>query len=145
MVGGTGGRVKAALVLVLVLGCFWRSYGRLAATHVEVLENIARKGADLLAGGRMTAETMPELTYPYERAQAFARTAAARSDGAPPASLAAFERLLAAYRGFLDTLDRVRRELDGDAARAALAGPLAAVEAAGEEVRQALRAERHGG
>ena len=131
-------------MLLLVLGCFWRSYGRLAATHVEVLTSIARKGADLVAGGRMTAETMPELTYPYERAQAFARTAAARSGGAPPASLAAFERLLAAYRGFLDTLDRVRRELNREAARVALAGPLAAIEAAGAEVRESLRSEGHG-
>jgi hypothetical protein len=129
------------MALALLGGCFWRSYGRLATTHVEVLVGIARKGADLVAGGRFTAESMPELTYPLERAQAFSRAAAARSGAARPASLEAFEILLVRYREFLDALDRVRREQGGEAARRALAPPLAAIEAAGEGVRAALRAE----
>jgi hypothetical protein len=141
MVGGGGTRVKAALALVLVAGCFWRSYGRLAATHVDLLTAIARKGADLVASGRLTAESMPELTYPLERAEAFAREARARSRGAPPPSLEALDALLARYRAFLDALDRIRRERTGEDARAALAEPLAQVEAAGEAVRTALRAE----
>jgi hypothetical protein len=84
---------------------------------------------------------MPELTYPLERAAAFARAAAARSRDAPPPSLRAFDALLARYRAFVDTLDRVRRAERGEEARAALAPSLAAVEAAGEAVRAALRAE----
>ena len=87
MVSAGDGRVKAALVVLVLAGCFWRTYGRLAATHVEVLTAMARKGADLVASGRLTAESMPELTYPLERAQAFARTARERSGEAPPATV----------------------------------------------------------
>lgn len=145
MVSAAGGTVKAARLLAVLAsvlaGCFWHSYGRLALTHVELLTALARKGADLVANGRFTAESMPELTYPLERAQAFAKEARARAGEAPPASLVAFETLVARYRAFVDTLDRVRREHTGAAARAALEPPLAAVEAAAEEVRAALRAE----
>jgi hypothetical protein len=108
------------------------------ATHADVLVGIARKGADLVASGRFTAESMPELTYPLERAQAFAATARAR--GVPPGPLDAFEALLVRYRTFIDTLDRVRRETPPGEARAALAEPLAAVEQAADRVREALRA-----
>lgn len=145
MVGVEARTVKAAaLILVLAAsctGCFWRTYGRLAATHVEVLIAIARKGADLVAAGRLTAESMPELTYPLERGQALARKTAARSGDAQPPSLAVFEVLLARYRAYVDTLDRVRREVPRDAARDALAAPLAEVEVAGAAVIAALRAE----
>jgi hypothetical protein len=103
---------------------------------------MARKGADLVASGRLTAETMPELTYPLERAQAFAHEARARSRGTPPASLDALDVLIARYRDFVDALDRVRRDTRGETARAALAEPLARVEEAAERVRAALRAER---
>jgi len=102
---------------------------------------MARKGTDLVASGRLTAESMPELTYPLERAEAFVHSARARGLATPPASLAALEALVARYRTFLDTLDRVRRVETGDAARAALAGPLADVERAADAVRAALRAE----
>jgi hypothetical protein len=142
MVGVGGTTVKVALVaFVLVAGCFWRSYGQQALAHVDLLTAMAHKGADLVAGGRLTAETMPELTYPLERAQAFARAAAARSRGAPPPSLTAFAALVERYREFVDALDRVRREHTGDKAREALAEPLAAVAAAAQAVRMALRAE----
>jgi len=140
MLGGGGVRVKAVFALVLLAGCFWRTYGRLAATHVDLLVAMARKGTDLVASGRLSAESMPELTYPLERAEAFVHDARARS-GAPPASLDALDTLCARYRAFVDALDRVRRERRGEAARAALADPLAAVEAAAERVRAELRAE----
>lgn len=141
IVGGRGRRVKAALGLVLVAGCFWRTYGPLMATHVDVLVAMARKGVDLVASRRLTAESMPELTYPLERAEAFARTAAERTTEPPP-SLVAFRELIARYRDLVDRLDRVRREQAGDDARAVLAEPLARVEAAGDAVRAALRAEK---
>jgi len=102
---------------------------------------MARKGADLVVAGRLTAESMPELTYPLERAQAFAHEARARARGAPPPSLDALDVLVARYRDFVDALDRVRRDTRGDAARDALAQPLAGVEVAAEGVRAALRAE----
>jgi hypothetical protein len=128
-------------VLALVSGCFWRSYGRIAATHVDLLTAMAHKGADLVASGRLTAESMPELTYPLERAQAFVADATARYRDRPPASLAALATLVVRYRDFVDVLDRVRRERTGEAARAALAGPLADVDRAADAVRTALGAE----
>src|SRR5207245_3676748 len=144
IVGGGGARVKAALALALLAGCFWRTYGRLAATHAELLVAMARKHTDLVASGRLTAESMPELTYPLERAEAFAREARARSGGAPPASLEALDALCGRYRGFVDALDRVRRGRSGGAARAALAGPLPAGEGAAGCVGVARRAGRRG-
>ena len=129
------------LLVVLLAGCFWRSYGRQAATHVDVLVAIARKGADLVANGRLTAESMPELTYPLERAQAFA---ARWSGGAAPAWMPAFVDLLDRYRALVDALDRVRREAKGEAAGAALREPLARVDAAADRVRAALAKERGG-
>lgn len=128
-------------MVLLLAGCFWRSYGAQAATHADVLVGIARKGADLVGSGRLTAESMPELTYPLERASAFAATAARRSGAERPPSLAALETLIARYREFVDALDRARRELEPRAARTALEGPLADVEAAAAAVHAALRAE----
>lgn len=141
MVGAAAPPVKAVLALVLLAACFWRSYGQQVATHIEVLVSIARKGADLVGGGRLTAESMPELTYPLERAAAFAEKARDKTDAAPPASLAAFEALIARYREFVDALDRARREHEPRAARDMLVAPLASVETASERVREALRAE----
>jgi len=136
--------VKALVPLVLASGCFWHTYPRLLATHVDLLVAMARKGTDLVAAGRFAPESMPELAYPLERAEAFARTARAKAGTAPPPSLAAFEGLLERYRSFLETLDRVRRVERGAAARAALAPALADVEAAADRVRAALGAERQG-
>lgn len=110
--------------------------------HVEVLAGTARKAVDLVAAGRMTAETMPELTYPLERAQAFARTAKEGSGAHPPPSLVAFEELIAHYRDLVDHADRARREGKGEEVRARLASDLAAVERAGEAVRATLATER---
>jgi hypothetical protein len=141
MVGARGRRVKAALVLLALTGCFWRHYARTAAIHVDVLVGVARKGVDLMASGRLTAESMPELTYPLERAQAFARTARSRSRDTPPPSLLAFEQLTVRYRQFLDTLDRLRRDTRGEQARVALGPSLAEVEAAAGAVRSALESE----
>ena len=141
MVGPRGTSVKAALVLALLAGCFWRAYGRLAATHVDVLLGMAGKGVDLVANGRFTAESMPELTYPLERARAFAEGAHARAGATPPESLTAFDALLGRYQALVDALDRVRRAERPDAARHALEAPLAAVEAAGTAVQASLRRE----
>jgi hypothetical protein len=139
MVGGAGLGIKAAVVLGLLSGCFWHSYGRQAATHTDVLVGIARKGVDLATVGRLTAETMPELTYPLERAEAFAQAAAARATPPPP-SLTAFETLVARYRELVDAIDRARRDHSVPPGEQ-LAQPLAAVEAAAETVRAALHAE----
>ena len=120
------------MVFVLLAGCRTNAT-RVAGTHVDLLEAMARKGADLVASERLTAENMPELTYPLERAEAFARGQA----GAPWSG--AFAALLARYREFLDALDRIRREQRGAAAGAALGAPLAAVESAADAARAALR------
>jgi maltooligosyltrehalose synthase len=127
----------AALVLGAA-GCFAQRYPRHAATHADLLAAMARKGADLVVAGQLTAESVPELTYPLERALAFTRHARQRTGAAAPASLAALEALAERYRTFIDTVDRIRREQRGDIARATLAAPLAAVEAAAQAVHSTL-------
>jgi len=129
------------MLLVALTACFWHSYGRAAATHADLLVAMARKGRDLVVNGRFSAESMPELTYPLERAEAFSHAALLRSGSDVPASVAAFQDLLAAYRGFVDTLDRVRRTDTGTAAESVLAEPLRKVEASRDAVHAALQAE----
>jgi hypothetical protein len=150
MVGGEGRTVKAVAPYDVARRCLWvavllaacgGSYARQMNVHVALLTDVARKGVDLVATGHLTAESMPELTYPLERAQAFAAAETRRHRETPPPSLAAFDTLVARYREFVDGLDRVRREKTGDAARAALAPSLAAVEASADAVRVALRRE----
>jgi len=143
MVGPATAWVKAIAVVLAVAGggCFWRSYAPRLRTHSELMVAMARKGVDLVRGDRLTAENMPELTYPLERAEAFARSARLQAGDAPPPSLAAFDTLIARYRALIDALDRTRRTERGEQAAATLAAPLAAVEAAGRAVEDALRAE----
>jgi hypothetical protein len=143
MVGPGDARVKAIVCLLgaALAGCFWRSYAPRLRTHAEVMVAIARKAVDLVATGRFTAESLPELTYPLERADAFARDARRRAGAEAPASLAAFEALIARYRAFIDAIDRTRRERRGADAAAALAEPLRAVEDAAAAVDEALRRE----
>ena len=112
-------------------------------THTELLVAVARKGRDLVATGRFTAESLPELTYPLERANAFGADATRRASP-PPASLVAFETLLARYRTFVELLDDTRRTKRGAAGAAELAQPLADVEAAAVEVTAALDREAGG-
>jgi len=123
-------------LLAAVVACSGAAARREARTHAELLAAIAHKGVDLVRSGRLAAESMPELTYPLERAQAFARRARER-ERLGPGALAALDALVERYRAFVDTLDRVRRDLSRDEAAAALAAPLASVEAAAA----ALRAE----
>ena len=143
-VKGIAGVACAAIVLA-VMGCFWRSYASRVRTHAAVMVSIARKAVDLVATGRFTAESMPELTYPLERADAFAQQARRRSGADVPPSLAAFEELIARYRAFVDVLDRTRRDQRGAAAAATLAEPLRAVEEAAGAVEEALRRDGSAG
>jgi hypothetical protein len=149
MVGGGARTVKAVarrrgVALALVVAACGGSYDRQVEAHVALLTAVARKGVDLVGSGRLTAESMPELTYPLERARAFAERESRRQGGSPPPSLLAFQSLVARYRDFVDALDRLRREKSGPDARVALGPPLAAVEAAGEAVRAAIRQEAAG-
>jgi len=147
MLGPTSRTVKAIRTAVALLtcvavasGCFWRSYPKLMRTHVEVLVGIARKASDLVATGRFAAENLPELTYPLERATAFAADVRARTS-APPPSLDAFETLLARYRALITEADqgRLRARPTGDVP---LASQLADVESAARAVEAALDRER---
>jgi hypothetical protein len=122
-------------------GCFWRSYPQRLRTHSDLLVAFARKGRDLVASGRFSAENLPELTYPLERAQAFAADARRRTE-APPASLVAFERLIERYRALVERVDRQRHERDGPEDAASLEESVAAIEAAAGEVAVALERER---
>jgi hypothetical protein len=124
-------------LLVVFVACSGAAARREARTHADVLEAIARKGADLVRSGRLVAESMPELTYPLERAQAFARKARDGERLAPGAQ-AALDALVERYRAFVDALDRVRRDLEPDDAARALAEPLAGVESAAAALRTEL-------
>src|SRR5262245_48196731 len=143
MLGRRTPRVKAIawIVCVASIGCFWRSYAPRMRTHAEVMVSIAQKAVDLVATGRFTAESVPELTYPLERADAFARQARERAGADAPPSLAQFDELIARYRAFVDAVDRTRREQRGTDAAATLAGRLRAVEDAAAAVNEALRHE----
>ena len=134
-------RVACVAIVLAVTGCFWRSYASRVRTHAAVMVSIARKAVDLVATGRFTAESMPELTYPLERADAFARQARERAGSDAPPSLTQFEALIARYRAFVDAVDRTRREQRGADAAAALAGPLRAVDDAAAAVNETLRRE----
>jgi len=138
-------RVKAiawpCAVLLLLAGCFWRSYGARLAMHADLLAAMAAKGTDLVDTDRFTPENLPELHYPLDRARAFAAEAARRSGDDPPASLRAFETLLAAYAAFCGIVDDSRR----------VAGPHLPVHEAADrvrtcatDVRRALVAEGRG-
>jgi hypothetical protein len=108
------------------------------STHIDVLTAIAQKGVDLVAAGRFSAESMPELTYPLERAQALA--ARAHAAAPPPVWLPAFDAVLARYRDLLDAIDRARREQRGDAARSLLQPELDALLATASAAKAALQA-----
>jgi hypothetical protein len=147
MVGGAPLGVKGTLVAISILAvaCSGAAARREARTHTDVLESIAQKGVDLVRTGRLVAESMPELTYPLERAKAFAEREVVRRGEPLPASLVAFQDLVARYRDFVDALDQIRRERGGTEARDALAPSLEAVEAAARAVRAALAQERSSG
>jgi hypothetical protein len=146
MLSPSRGGIKASRALFAVLvgcalvvaGCFWHQYPARMATHTEVLLGIARKAHDLVATGRFTAESLPELTYPLERATAFASDARARGGGGR-ASLAAFDALLERYRTYVEAVDRAR--VRGGASAATLDVSLAALEAAAARVTAALANE----
>lgn len=142
--GSAAGAVKTkgtllALVACLAVagGCFWRSYPDRMRTHAELMVSFARKARDLVATGRFTAESLPELTYPLERANAFAADARRRADP-PPASLIAFDALVGRYRAVVDRVDRARR--DPEAAKT-LDDDVKAIEAAARDVEGALAGE----
>jgi len=150
MLGPVPETVKAKFVLAICLsglllavgGCFWRSYPARLRTHTDLLVAFARKARDLVATGRFTAENLPELTYPLERAAAFAAETRQRA-APPPQSLVAFEGLIERYRTFVDLVDQGRRGRgDPVAAAAALKAPLESVQAAAEDVTAALTRER---
>src|SRR6185436_13065517 len=83
----------ARVCVAVASGCYWRTYPDQLRTHTDLLVAFARKARDLVATGRFTAENLPELTYPLERAAAYAADARRRTT-APPPSLDAFDRLI---------------------------------------------------
>ena len=135
--------VKAKRLLVLVTclavvsGCFWRSYGGRMRTHTQLLVSFARKTGDLVAVKRFTAQNLPELTYPLERATTFAEETQRHASEAPD-SLVAFEALLARYRELVLLADRTRQESD---AEGAVPSAVAAVVTAADAVEAALVGE----
>lgn len=116
--------VKAVGVLYLLCalsGCFWHRYPRLVVTHAQLLADMAEKGRDLVALGRFTAESLPELTYPYERAAAYETSVRAAAESRALPSLEIFSAMVAQYRTFLQAIDDVRGRRPDDVATARLA------------------------
>lgn len=146
MLGPGWTRVKAiaCVAAAMMAGCAWNGSAARLRTHAEVMVAIARKAVDLVGAGRFTAESMPELTYPLERATALARQLRARRSPDVPPSLVAFDGLVERYRMLIDAVDRTRRERRGTDAIAVLAVPLRQVEEAAAEVEAALRREESG-
>ncbi len=111
MVGPGLRRVKAfgAIWLLCALGgCFWHRYPGLVMVHAQLLADMAEKGRDLVTMGRFTAESLPELTYPYERAAAYEAAVRAANGDRPLPSLVVFSAMVAQYKTFLETLEDVR-------------------------------------
>lgn len=99
------GAVLGVLCLVLA-GCYYAKYDKLARTHVALLEAMAAKISDVTARDGRPPADMAEYRYPLERARDFERIAARRFEGRP--SLVAFDLLCSAYADLLDAADRVR-------------------------------------
>ena len=140
--------MRGILLLLLVIGGglwgpFWHRYPRLVVTHAQLLADMAEKGRDLVVVGQFTAASLPELTYPLERALAFEHETARRTGSPPPTSLAAFSRLVAAYQGLVETLDDTRRQPRAAqvAGRGALDATVAAIRADADAVRAAAAAD----
>lgn len=138
--------VKAFGVLYLLCalsGCFWHRYPRLVVTHAQLLADMAEKGRDLVALGRFTAESLPELTYPYERAAAYEASVRSAAGVRALPSLEIFSAMVAQYKTFLQALDDVRgRPADQVAPeRAALDRTVESLRAQVEALRQALASE----
>jgi hypothetical protein len=147
MLGSRIGGVKAKYAFVAALaclvvagGCWSRRYPERLRTHTELLVSFTHKGRDLVTTGRFTAESLPELTYPLERAAAFAAEARHRL-ARPPASLAAFDTLVARYRAFVQLVDDARRDHDARGVAERLDAAVAGVDAAADEARRALERE----
>ena len=133
-------RPLAALALILVTACLFRSYADIMRIHLDVLGALADKAAyNARSGQRPEANEVTELVYPLQRAREFAyeyRSYAERES----------------YRRFIDALDRYQAfvgEIDaarGDAARWAaqqseIVAQYDAWRAAAEQARAALARE----
>ena len=147
MVGPRLRGVKAAAglwLLLAVVGCFAHRYPRLVVTHAELLADMAEKGRDLVVAGRFTAESLPELTYPLERATVYEAEARRQFGAAVPTSLAAFTGLVAEYQAFVRTLDDLRRQPPDqrDVTRPTLDAAVASLRRRADEVRIAATGGR---
>jgi hypothetical protein len=76
--------------------------------HTDLIVAMTRKGTDLVRTHRFTPENLPELSYPLERARAYAARAERQGGANPPGSLGAFVALLAAYERFYGVVDGLR-------------------------------------
>jgi hypothetical protein len=134
----------AALSLVVALacmhasGCAWLRWRDVATTHADLMERLALDGADALASPRAGLEPgdIERLRYPLARARAFARSSHRRFEGA--AWLEHFDRMLAAYGGLVDHLDKSRTRSVGDREKERARLLAQAVTDAAQEVREAL-------
>jgi hypothetical protein len=114
--------VWLAVVGVLILtGCYWHKYDKLVRTHVEVLNAMAEKIADLVArDGTLQPEQMVEFRYPLTRARDFARIVGDRYGQRE--SYVCFSSYLDRYQELLAIADRVRSDTGPTAGKAGEVG-----------------------
>jgi hypothetical protein len=87
------------VLLLLLSGCPWRSYGQILAIHLDVLCSLTTKLVDTAnAGHRPTPNDVTELLYPLRRARQFAHQFEGYSErpsyGVFVASLDLYEKLV---------------------------------------------------
>ncbi len=130
--------LTSGVLLTAAGGCHWLRWRALARTHVDLIEQLAADAVESMSAPQAGLEPadIERLRYPLARARAFADGQRGRFAQAP--WLARFDRLLDAYAGLVDWLDRarVRRTTARDRRRAAVL--LARVRSAAEAVRREL-------
>ena len=111
-------QILAISALVLVAGCYFGKYDKLARTHVQLLQAMAQKLDDVTHEQGAAPASLAEYRYPLERARDFARIVGGRFEGRP--SLAAFRACCDAYDAVVKSAESLRGEPDtnGTLARA---------------------------
>lgn len=133
-------RALVLVAAVLLAGCYWSKYDKLARTNVQLLLAMAQKLDDVLARENGPAPDLEEYRYPLERARDFARIVGPRFEGRD--SLTRFRTLCDTYERLVAAGDEVRREPANPTLRAAFAHALAALRQNAIDVLAALNAER---
>ena len=128
---------------LLLAGCHWLRYHDLLATHVELMEGMARDTAEALEAGLYDprASEIERLRYPLLRAQQFAEVSA-DWDGTERSG-AAFRSFVDAYEAFVEVVDRTRIDGIEPAEEEEILSSVKVVTARGTRVLACIECERN--